>query len=400
MSEQKNEFRNLVGELKEAFETKNQEAIDRINEAMDKLEGFESKTEAIESKLDDLEFKMQGGFKKPEEKSLEIKNEFLSHFQTYRSGSRGELANLEVKSDYHYGIKNQNMVRYDFGSAGALLMPAEISADIIRKAIEATPAMQLVRVTPVSSSDYKRNRRVSTPGGRWLGEAKQNQRGKIEYDQISIPPHKWAAEYGHSVEMGDDTAYDLVSEITDAYREDFNYDVGNAVLNGDGKGKPLGMIGRITNFDATQLAITTDDLIRMQEAIKDTYKANANWLFTRQTRAYIRTLILSSTNGLQYTWEPNFKVGAPTLLLGAPVNIANENDLAGRVEGNFTAGQVYAIYGDFNRGYEVSMHTDMYMIDNPYSEASSFVHSYHIMSRIGGAPILPEALVQITASGS
>ena len=400
MSQDISEYRNLVAELKTAVDNNNQEQITKISEAMDKIEGVDDKFTQLERKMDDLEFRFQGDKKSPEEKKNEIKSEFITHFNRFNSGDRAELAKTEVKSEYHSGVKSANHVRFDFASAGALLMPDQISADIIRNAVEATPALQLARVTPVSSSNYKRNARTGTPGGKWLEETGESTKGVITYKSINITPHKWAASYGHSIEMSEDTAYDLVREVTDAYREDFSYDIGNAVLNGNGVGKPVGMLGKITNYDAGQLAIDPDDLIIMQEELKEAYQGNASWLFTRKTRAYIRTLVLSSDNALQYLWEPNFKAGMPTLLLGAPVYIAREGDLAGRVSGDFTAGQVYAVYGDFNQGYEVAMHTDMYMIDDPYSQSSQFIRNYHIMSRIGGNVIQPEALVQITAAGS
>jgi HK97 family phage major capsid protein len=139
-------------------------------------------------------------------------------------------------------------------------------------------------------------------------------------------------------------------------------------------------------------------LIRMQEQLKENYQASASWLMTRLTRAYIRSLVLSSTNGLQYTWEPDFKRQSPTLLLGAPVYIAKEGDLAGRVSGNFVAGQVPLIYGDFSQGYEVTRHTEMYLIDDIYTGAAEFVRNLHIMARFGGNVIKSEALVQLTIS--
>jgi HK97 family phage major capsid protein len=192
----------------------------------------------------------------------------------------------------------------------------------------------------------------------------------------------------------------MVGEITDAFREDFSYDIGAAVLNGSGVGRPTGMIGNITEYPATQLALSIDDLIYMQEALKDQYHANASWLITRKTRANIRTKILAAGNDLNGAWEPNLTRKTPTTLLGAPVFIAKEGDMAGRFTGNFTLGQVYAIYGDFRRGYEAVVREDMYMIDDPYTEASSFVRNYHILTSVGGNVIQPEALVQITAAGS
>lgn len=384
ISEVKSEFRNLVDELKTSISSENEVAVQKINDRMDTLE-LAVKKSGEDRPLSESEVKQARTA------------EFRKAHDMFVRGQRNEIAGLEFK---HLQRKADSMVRFDFGSAGALLLPDEFGEGIIKNVVESTPVLQLARVTRVNASNYKRRRRVSTPGGVWLGETVSQDKKKIVYDTVDITPHKWAARYGVSLEMEDDTAFDLRSEIMEAFREDAEYDVGNVSLNGDGVGKPTGMVGRITNFDATQLAITTNDLIRMTEELKDSYQANASWLFTRKTRAYIRTLILSATNGLQYTWEPNFQTGAPTLLLGAPVYVAREGDLAGRVTGNFTAGQVYALYGDFNRGYEFAIRTDMYMIDDIYSEASSFERNFHIMTRIGGNVIQPEALVQITAAGS
>ena len=382
----KDEFRGLVAELKDAVTTDNQEAVSKINERMDAIE---------------LEVK---SVPKPqasrEEKSSEVKEQFVHAFKSFAKGDRQALQNVEVKSGYHPSLqKSDNLVRFDFAAAGALLLPAQISADIIRNVVESTPILSLARVTTTDRSEYKRRVRTGTPGGNWLGEDTTVSKGKPTYGEVTITPHKWAARYAMTVEQMQDSAYDLVREITDAFRDDASVDLGNAFTIGNGVGKPTGMVNNITNFDATQLALSAEDLIRMQEALKDSYHANASWLFTRQTRANIRTLFLGS-NGLEYLWEPSFKAGIPSILLGAPVFIAREGDLAGRTSGAFTAGQVYAIYGDFSQGYEVVQHTDMFLIDDPYSEASSFVRNYNIMARYGGNVIKAEALVQITAAGS
>lgn len=381
------EFRGLVAELKDSVQTGNDEAVKKINDRMD-----------------DIEFKV-GKMGAPaatkEEIDSEIKSQFVDSFVMFAKGQRQEIAKLETKSGYHpiLKTKSDNHVRFDFGSAGALLLPAQISEEIIRNAVEATPILQLARVTTTDRSEYKRRKRVSTPGGRWLGEDTANTKGKIKYGQIDIAPHAWAASYGASYQQLEDTGYDLVREITDAFRDDASVDLGTAFMTGDGVDKPTGMVGRITNFDATQLALSSADLIRMQEQLKDVYHTNASWLFTRATRGYVRTQFLG-TDGLQYLWEPSFKAGIPTTLLGAPVYIAAEGDLAGRSSGAFTQGQVYAIYGDFSQGYEVVRRTDMYMIDDPYTESDAFVRNFHIMARFGGNVIKSEALVQITAAGS
>ena len=384
--ELKNEFRNLVAELKDSVSNQNEEAVAKINERMDAIE---------------LDVKSIGKSEPTKEvQDKQVVEDFKNLVTMFAKGDRRKINETEVKSGYHPILKkSDNHVRFDFNSAGALLLPAQISEEIIRNAVEATPILQLARVTTTDRSEYKRRKRLSTPGGRWLAEDTANTKGKITYGTIDIPPHDWAAQYAVSLQMLEDTGYNLVGEMTDAFRDDASVDLGTAFMTGNGVGKPTGMVGNITNFNAAQLAIKSADLIAMQESLKNVYHANASWLFTRATRGYIRTLFLG-TDGLQYLWEPSFKVGIPTTLLGAPVYIAAEGDLAGRSSGNFTGGQVYAVYGDFSQGYEVVRRNDMYMIDDPYSEASSFVRNFHLLARFGGNVIKSEALVQITAAGS
>lgn len=396
MSQEK-EYGQLVAELKDVVNN-------RLDGTESTLNEYKGTLDTINERMDAIELEVKNIPAKPSEETVKsgIADEFKQLFTEFAQGNRkGLMAEREFKSAYHpAATKSDNIVRFDFAAAGALLLPAQISADIIKDVTERTPVLALARVTSTDRAEYKRRVRKGTPGGRWLSEATKNQKTKPEYAEIAIPLHKWAAQYGWSFEQANDTGYNLVSELMEAYREDFEVDFGNAFLQGDAIGKPTGMVGRIDNFDATQLAITTSDLIRIQESRKEVYQASASWLFTRKTRAYIRTLVLSATNGLQYTWEPDFQRRGPTMLLGNPVYIAREGDLAGRVAGNFTAGEVYLIYGDFRQGYEVTMGTQMYAIDDPYSEADSFVRNLHLMSRVGGNVIKPEALVQATAAGS
>jgi HK97 family phage major capsid protein len=107
-------------------------------------------------------------------------------------------------------------------------------------------------------------------------------------------------------------------------------------------------------------------------------------------------LVLSSTNGLQYTWEPSFQAGRPSRLLGS--EIFEAPDLVGLTNGNFTVGNVPILYGDFARGYVVTRSTDRYIIRDPYTDASSGVVNLFVNSRYGGDVVRSEAIVQMTIS--
>lgn len=391
-SDPKAEFRTLASEIKNLVGRQDTEA--------------KASLEKINDRLDSLEFDYQAYKNAQASASGEKGSEHVDTFRTalfkFAQGDRHTLAgsienkSFEVKSGYHPMAKSNNIVRFDVATGGALLLPAELSREIMYNAVEQSAITRLVKRSMTSNPQKIVTLRVGTPGIQWVDEEGAVAKGKMTYRKVTLTPHKAAARYGMSIEQEQDSAYDVRSEISRAYAEDFEVGVGSAVASGDGVNKPKGMVGELKNFNTASLSITTDLLIRFQESLLEKYQANADWLFTRKTRAYIRTLLLSATNGLQYTWEPDFTRRTPTLMLGSPVNIAREGDLAGEFSGNFAAGQVPILYGDFKQAYELTMRTDMYMIDDPYSESDSFVRNLSIMSRVDGQPLLTEAAAQFT----
>lgn len=397
MTPEQKDWRNAVAELREL-------TVNQVEEIKSNTSEYKERFDKINERLDAIDMevkKVERPAPSPETQRSEVLSQFKDAVFEFVKGNRHELNKREMKN-YHPAIeaKNQNLVRFDLASAGALLLPNEISADIIKDVTESTPVMGLARVTPTSRSNYERRVRTSKPGGRWLGEALENEKTKPTYAIITITPQKYAAEYGMSIEQEQDTGYNLVSELMEAFREDFSVDFGSAFVNGDGIGKPTGFIGEVENYETASNVLSTDDLIFAQETLKESYQSNGTWLFNRDTRAVIRSLVLSATNGLQYTWEPDFTRRTPTLLLGSPIAIARIGDLASpsdKAAKKYASGAVFAAYGDFRQGYEVVMHTDMYLIDDVYSDASSFVRNLHIMSRVGGKTIKKEALTTLTA---
>lgn len=390
------DWRNAVAELKDL-------TVNRLSSVEEQGAEFKEQLEKINETLDSFEFASKTDTAKtPIQLRTETVSEFKDAFLKFARKDRTALGSTQVNNTYHPAMaKSANMVRFDLASAGALLLPAQISEEIIKNVVEATPAMQLARVTQTDRSEYKRRARTSTPGGQWLGETAESTKGKPKYKEITITPHKWASSYGMSIEQEQDTGYDLVAEINQAFSEDFAVDMGYAFLNGDGVQKPQGLSDNVGTFTCDSNILTANDLIRAQESLKEVYQNSGSWLFTRTARAGIRTLFLTSNNAaMQYLWEPDFTRRSPTLLLGSPVYIAANGDLAGANDNTYTTGNKIAVYGDFAQGYEIVMRTDMYMIDDPYSNASSFERDFHLMTRVGGGVIKPEALVTITAGSA
>ena len=380
----KSEFRNLAAELKEAVINKNQEQSRKINERLDAIElGLKSvKTPETKTTSEDRE-----NFKK-----------------AFRLFAKGGLGSLESMRDVKVGrrvsgeTKSDNLVRFDLAAAGALLLPAEMSSDINKQIVEFSPVLQVAKVVETSAPSYKQAQRNESLTATWLDEDTASTKTKDQFGYVDIPVHKIAARVAWTIEQEQDAAYDLEAEINSSIREQFEKSLGTAFINGNGVKKPTGLVGNVTSYNSGALTLTSDMLIRLQAQLKDYYQANSAWMANRLTFAAIRQLVLSSTNGLAYLWEPSFQAGYPSRLLGAPVYEAP--DLAGSVTGVFTAGQVPILYGDFAYGYTVARHTDFYVIRDQFSEASSFVTNLYVMSRFGGAVVRDEAIAQLTVTAS
>lgn len=397
----KDEYRNVVSELKDS--------VDSLKKGFITEAEFKSREEAINERLDELDIKQQNLSNRPqaqsESKGMQHKGTFEKAFWSFVKNDRSgiKLDDGKQAKSYHPSLetKSDNLVRFDFASSGALLMPAEMSTDILRNAIETTPITNLVTTTMTNRAQKKRNLRVSTPGINWVEEEGTNSKGKVKYRQVTLTPKKAAARYGASIENEQDSGYDLFAEMRMAYQEDFAQAIGKACLSGDGNGKPKGMIGSLEGTDSSGLTLTSDMLINLSESILEIYQRNSQWLFTRETRAFIRKLFLTSADGaLQYLWEPDFTRRSPTLLLGAPVNIAAKGDMAGALDGTFTVGQVPVLFGDYRNAYEFTTHTDMFVIDDPYTESEQWIRNLNIMSRVDGQPMKTEAAAELRITNS
>ena len=385
----KNEFRQLASQMVEAsksFHAKSDKTDAEIKAFEDRMEKFDDKMSEFELTVEKANRSQAAT---PETKGYQHTNEFKAALKSFCEGNKHGIHNrVQTKAGYHRELetKTDNLVRFDFEAAGALLMPAEISSDLIHNVQEDSAVMGLVTRSTTSAPQKIRTLRKSTPGIQWIAEEETTSKDKVKFRTVTLTPHKAAAKYGFSIEQFQDSAWDIVAEIMQAYREDFDIGVSKEIINGNGIKKPKGFLDAATEKELGDRTLLPAELIEMQESLLEVYQRSATWLFNRKTRAYIRAIVLGS-DALQYLWEPDFTRRSPTLLLGSPVAIAADDHMHGVFSGNFDEASKPIVYGDFKRAYEVVMHTDMYIIDDIYTESSSFVRNINIMSRIDGQPL-------------
>jgi len=375
--------RSAVDGLKNAILTENKEAQKKWQDRFDQLE-FEVKKQSSKS----------GSSVKGEETKTFLKAARLfgkggiAAVQSEFKDAKVTRTGVELKSD--------NLVRFDVSAAGALLLPAEMSSDINKQIVEISPVLQVAKVVSTSNPSYKQAKRDSSLTASWLDEDVAGSKTKDSFGFTDIPVHKLSARVAWTIEQEQDSAYDLEAEIMGSIREQFEKSLGTAFINGNGVGKPTGMVGNVTSLTAGGTSITADMLINLQYGIKSFYRGKAGWMANRATIREIRQLALAAgTATLSYLWEPSFQAGEPSLLLGSPMYEAPDL-VAPTAAGVFTTGDAALLYGDYNYGYVVPRHTDFYLLRDPYSEGSSFVTNIYAMTRFGGAVVRSEAIAQLT----
>ena len=163
------------------------------------------------------------------------------------------------------------------------------------------------------------------------------------FGQISLGAHKVASIIKVSEELLKDSVFDVESYIAAEFARRVGDAEEAAFINGDGAGKPIGLLhstngaaAGVTAASAT--AFTADELIDLVYSLKAPYRKHALFLFNDQTLKAIRKL--KDGNG-QFLWQPGLQAGQPNTLLGYRYETSYHMPLIG-------AGAKPILFGDFS----------------------------------------------------
>ena len=171
---------------------------------------------------------------------------------------------------------------------------------------------------------------------------------------------------------------------------------GHAFLNGNGVGKPRGLLTYTTvaTPDATRawgtlqhvatgsagafpVASTSvnsaDPLVDLVGALKTQYRVGASWLMNRTTAATVRKL--KDADG-RHIWTDSLLVGQPAVLLGYPV-VLDESmpDVA--------ANSLSIAFGNIQKGYTIVRRLGTRFLVDPYTDKPNV--RLYAFARVGAA---------------
>lgn len=273
---------------------------------------------------------------------------------------------------------------------GGYLAPVEYVNEIIIAVQEYCNIRSLVRVRPTSRTSVQFPKRTGHVTASWVAETgTRPETGNPSFGMLDIPTHELYAMTKVSKQELEDSAFNLESFLNEEFSEQFGVTEADAFINGNGVGKPEGIlsvssISSVNSGSAT--ALLPDSLIEAYYALKEVYLNNSTWLMNRSTLKEVRKM---KDQQDQYLWAPGLKSDArPATILDRPYLTAPEMPVI--------AGDAYPVlFGDFRRGYLVVDRIVMEMMNDPYSSKSTGMVEFSARRRVGGKVILGEALTKI-----
>lgn len=268
---------------------------------------------------------------------------------------------------------------------GGYLVPEEYDSRLIDTLTEEN-IMRKLGHTINTSGEHKINIAATKPAAAWIDEGGALSFGDATFAQINLDAHKLHVAVKVTEELLYDNAFGLESYIIEQFGKALSNAEEDAFLNGDGKGKPLGIFaetggGTVGVTAASATAITADEIINLVYSLKRPYRKNAKFIMNDQTIAALRKL--KDNNGA-YLWQPSLQAGKVDRLFGYEVYTSPYVP-------TITAGKPVIAFGDFSY-YNIGDRGTRSFAELKELYAGNGMVGFVAKERVDGKLILPEAV--------
>lgn len=212
-----------------------------------------------------------------------------------------------------------NFLQEGIDSSGGFLLPTEMHSELIEKMTQENILRQIC-TTIQTQATHKIDIVASAPTASWVSEGADIPISNAEFKQVQLGAYKMAVASKVSNELLADSYYPLEQFLTDSFARAISLQEEETFFNGDGQGKPLGLLPTLaqsasSTLQTTGTEISPDDLITLIYSLDRPYRAKACFLLSDSTLAAIRRLKDATQN---FLWTPNFGE-EPAKLCGFPV---------------------------------------------------------------------------------
>lgn len=275
---------------------------------------------------------------------------------------------------------------------GGYLVPEEFERQIVAGLDEANVVRSLAKVI-TTSAERKIPVAATHSTARWTAENGAYTESNPTFDQKTIDAFKLTDLVKVSIELLQDSMFDLESYIAGEFARAFGIAEEEAFCVGSGTNQPTGIFtangGTVGVTAASATAITADELINLIYSLKSPYRRNAKFLMNDSTVAMIRKL---KDKNDAYLWQPSLQAGEPDKLLGYDLYTSPYVPTA-------AAGSLAVAFGDFKNywiadrsGRTVQRLNELYSTNGQVGFVAT--------ERVDGKVILPEGIQLLQMKGT
>lgn len=350
---------------------------EHLNNISTALDNYKSRLDTIETAYNRPALPVLGG----EQASFKSNEPYSKAFCNYlRKGMEGGLEALQTKA-----------LSVGSDPDGGYLVTPQMSSKIVQSIFETSPMRQLASVETISSDALELIDDHDQAAAGWTAETGViTETSTPTLAKRNIPTHELYAQPKATQKLVDDSAIDIESWLSGKIADIFSRKENTAFINGNGVGQPRGILtyasgvnwGQIQQVNSgTNGVVTSDSIIALFYALKDSYSKRANFLMNRTVVQAVRLLKQATTN--QYMWQPGLAAGVPDTLMGVPVQMASDMPVA-------ATNSLSIAVGDFQSAYQIVDRKGISILRDPFTE-KPFV-KFYATKRVGGDVVNFEAI--------
>ena len=243
---------------------------------------------------------------KADEKTGRASDEYSAAF--WNQTRRKDSVTPEMKNALQEGVDSE----------GGYLVPDEFEHTLVQALEQENIVREHAHVFTTSSGNHKIPVVTSKGTASWIDEEGAIPESDDVFGQQMIGAHKVGTLIKVSEELLNDSAFDLEGYFASEFARRIGNKEEDAFFNGDGAGKPLGILAatggaQVGVTAASATAVTADEIIDLFYSLEAPYRKNAIWVLNDASIAAIRKL--KDNNG-QYLWQPALHEGTYDTLLG------------------------------------------------------------------------------------
>jgi len=288
-------------------------------------------------------------------------------------------------------------------SDGGFLVQSDFATELLKNVFETGKLASRVGKISIStnSNSVKINGIDETSrvaGSRWGGirmywevEAGEKTKSKPKFRQIELSLKKIIGLCYATDESLNDASV-LESVVKQAFQNEMGFMIDDAIINGNGAGRPLGILNSAGTVqvakEGSQTAATVvyENIVKMWSRLLPDAQQNAIWLINQDVWPQLATLGLAVGTGGSAVWTPpgGASTGPYSNLFGRPVIPIEQCATLG------TAGDI--IVGDFGKGY---IWADKGGFKQDMSIHVRFIYDetcFRFVYRADGQPVMAKAL--------